>query len=647
MNDNKDSGFKSYIDENELESITLDDSQKTKILNGETLVCEANKVLKYEPLSDRKKSVVGVLTVTTFKLSFVSATDPLDGSDPCFQHNLLLGKNDICLSSIDLIYQLGDRNSRKKLTPGNSINGKVKDILIVCKNMRSFEFSFKNCDKDAGKNIVNAILHHAYPKRHSLLFAYDYKEPYHMSSKLQKEVRMYIKSSDWKYELKRTKCSNWRITQVNMNYQVSPLLIEALVVPTSVTDANITQAVEHFRNRCFPVWVWGTQNGAALVRMADLLPTITNRTQENILLEHIRKSHPAKVQPHIIDLSTPTPKDIQTSYGKLRDLCVPESQRQFRSQDFKFYGHLDASKWLFYVSTCLSKAREAAEQIWKHNCTVVLQEGDGQDLNCVVSSLTQILLDASFRTMNGLQSLIQKEWVAMGHPFANRLGHILSKEIEPAPVFLLFLDCIWQLLQQYPHAFQITETYLTTLWDAAHLSLFDTFLFNCQHQRFLAESSNNTGHPPLVLRSVWDWREQFTERDILLFCNPLYDDSFKDILEPHTGLAGLEIWSQCYFRWLPDLEIRHGGRPQIDICSRILVHDIIRLQQQLNGSINNVNNSREEILDLLRKINGFYPFSHNSKKICGDGDDASLENVLLSTSGDLLDSQSILNLNNE
>lgn len=41
--------------------------------------------------------------------------------------------------------------------------------------MKYFEFSFKMSDKDSGKNIVNALLHHVYPKRHTLLFAYDYK----------------------------------------------------------------------------------------------------------------------------------------------------------------------------------------------------------------------------------------------------------------------------------------------------------------------------------------------------------------------------------------------------------------------------------------------------------------------------------------
>lgn len=124
--------------------------------------------------------------------------------------------------------------------------------------------------------------------------------------------------------------------------------------------------------------MWGTPKGAALVRMADLLPTIQDRTQENILLEHIRKSHPEKRQPHIIDLTKdcPSPKEVQTSFLKLRELCAPDSTRLFKSQDFKFYGLLDSTKWMSHVSTCLAKAVEAADQIHDNFSTVVLQEGE-------------------------------------------------------------------------------------------------------------------------------------------------------------------------------------------------------------------------------------------------------------------------------
>ncbi|XP_045468670.1 myotubularin-related protein 10-A [Harmonia axyridis] len=635
MGEAKDSGFKSYIDESGLESISLNETQKTKLLVGETVVCEVENILMYRPLSDKKKSTSGVLTITTFKLSFACAEEESDWRG-YIQHNNLLGLNDICLSSIDTIYQVGDK-TKKKLLPGQNVSGKVKELLIVCKNMRTFEFNFKYAAKDGGKNVANVLLHHCYPKRHSLLFAYEYGDLPSMKC-LSREARLFRTKEDWRLEYNRTKCKNWRISDVNQNFRTSHMLVESLIVPQSLTDSTLTQAVEHFRNRCGPVWVWGTPLGAALVRMADLLPTITDRTQENALLEHIRKSHPDKKPPYLIDLGKdcPSPKDVHNSYVKLRDLCVPDSTRQFKQQDYKFYGLLDNSRWLAYVSTCLGKAVEAAEQLSVHNSTVVLQEGNGTDMNCVISSLIQIILDPLYRSKYGFQSLIQKEWVAMGHQFAFRMGHILDKEVEFCPLFLLFLDCVWQLLQQFPVAFKISETYLTTLWDSVGISIFDTFLFNCEHDRVVAEQ----GQDKLILRSVWDWHKQFGERDIAFFCNPLYLDTFTEKLTPQTGISSLGIWSQCYFRWLPDLEIRCGGKPQIDLWTRMIVSEVWELKEKTEGRENGMHlKNREEYLKLLSTVNSFYPFSHNAKEM-------TINNVLLINS-DALDTQSILNMNTD
>lgn len=123
----------------------------------------------------------------------------------------------------------------------------------------------------------------------------------------------------------------------------------------------------------------------------------------------------------------------------------------------------------------------------REGTTVVLQENDGRDMCCVISSLTQILLDPYFRTRCGFESLIQKDWVALGHPFSDRLGHVINGDTsEQSPLLLLFLDCTWQLLQQFPDEFEFSETFLTTLWDSAFLPIFDTFLFNSEHDRQIA-----------------------------------------------------------------------------------------------------------------------------------------------------------------
>lgn len=50
-------------------------------------------------------------------------------------------------------------------------------------------------------------------------------------------------------------------------------------------------------------------------------------------------------------------------------------------------------------------------------------------------------------------------------------------------MFLLFLDCVWQLVHQHPPAFEFTETFLTVLSDSLYIPIFSTFFFNSPHQK--------------------------------------------------------------------------------------------------------------------------------------------------------------------
>ena len=58
-------------------------------------------------------------------------------------------------------------------------------------------------------------------------------------------------------------------------------------------------------------------------------------------------------------------------------------------------------------------------------------------MSAVISSLAQLMMDPYFRTINGFQSLIQKEWVTLGHPFTKRFGRI--SEYEDKQVSKLFV----------------------------------------------------------------------------------------------------------------------------------------------------------------------------------------------------------------
>lgn len=272
-------------------------------------------------------------------------------------------------------------------------------------------------------------------------------------------------------------------------------LPQHFVVPKSLTDSEYFKLCESFRCKRAAIWVWSL-GGASLVRMADLLPDLLKETHthpnESLMFENIRKCSLQKTAPRYLELTKvlPSLQDVQVSYIKLRALCAPVSDRELTEQDEKFLSSLDKTCWLLYVSLCLKTANEAAGYL-KSGDSVVLQENDGRDMCGLISSLVQMFLDPFYRTITGLQVLIQKEWVALGHPFSDRMGHVYNKQADRSPVFLLFLDCVWQVLQQFPESFEFSETFLTTIWDMVFLPIFDTFQFNSEYDRLVAVNEVN------------------------------------------------------------------------------------------------------------------------------------------------------------
>lgn len=148
----------------------------------------------------------------------------------------------------------------------------------------------------------------------------------------------------------------------------------------------------------------------------------------------------------------------------------------------------------------------------------------------------------------------------------------------------------------------------------------------------------------MILRSVWDWREQFSDQDILLFCNPLfkYDgtkrENGKTNIKPHYSIPSLELWSQCYFRWIPPLEIHNGGRNHVELHARLVQNDIAQLKINANG---NCESPVEKITSYIvhMNIDSFYPFSNRTS---GNTVSTPIMNNSLLMNENLLDAQSLL-----
>lgn len=117
--------------------------------------------------------------------------------------------------------------------------------------------------------------------------------------------------------------------------------------------------------------------------------------------------------------------------------------------------------------------------------SVVIHCSDGWDRTSQLSALAMLLLDPHYRTIRGFEVLIEKEWLSFGHKFQQRIGHGDNRhsDADRSPVFLQFIDCVWQVTKQYPNAMEFNEHFLITILDHLHSCRFGTFLCNTERER--------------------------------------------------------------------------------------------------------------------------------------------------------------------
>ncbi|CAN8005187.1 unnamed protein product, partial [Ixodes hexagonus] len=614
------SSFVSYVDlsggtdEEGRRAATADaamPSLRPALYDGEVVVSEVSHVLKFNTFSELRNGVSGVLFCTNFKLSFVTmepSGDQGKAARPPLCANRVLGPNDIGLLNVEALYELS-AGRRKRISAAAAPGRAVEVLQVRCKDMRLFTFSFKFCQGDQGARVLQFLSCHAFVPSLDMLFC--------PQGKTSPREPPYETAAEWQAELRRCgalgdpESTLWRVTELNAKYRLSDAMPKRFVVPRRLLDCALESLANHFHERRAVAWCWSHANGAALMRGAS-----SDTGSEAGELERLGQlSHCLAADVHLVrlDLECPFVREIGSSYHKLQALCMPADEAEFLEQEAHFYGALEATRWLECLSGCLKVALGAARALADKGRHVLLREQTGADLTCVVASLVQVLLDPHCRTQAGFQALVDKEWLAGGHPFTDRLGHLGGPNgrspAEVAPVFLFFLDCVWQLGRQFPSAFEFSETYLTNLWDCTHVGIYDAFLFGSNRQRRQAQRTR-------AYRDVWDWsgpESRLSAQDLELFQNPLYllrrsrellnagrpvppplppsgsgdrrcaaaavED--EDLLSMDATVKALSVWTQCYFRWVPKAEVVNGDPGTLFLHNVRVARDIQFLAAQV------------------------------------------------------------------
>ncbi|KAM9319259.1 phosphatidylinositol-3,5-bisphosphate 3-phosphatase MTMR4 [Gastrophryne carolinensis] len=222
---------------------------------------------------------------------------------------------------------------------------------------------------------------------------------------------------------------------------------------------------------------------------------------------------------------------IRNSFQYLRAVCnqMPDPGNWLSA--------LESTKWLQHLSVMLKAGTVVANAVDREERPVLVHCSDGWDRTPQIVSLAKILLDPYYRTLDGFQVLVETDWLDYGHKFGDRCGHQENAEDqnEQCPVFLQWLDCVHQLLHQFPCHFEFNHAFLVKLVQHTYSCLYGTFLSNNPCEREERNIYKRTC-------SVWSLLRTGNKN----FQNLLYMPSGELVLHPVCHVRALQLWTAVY-----------------------------------------------------------------------------------------------------
>eukprot|EP00026_Physarum_polycephalum_P009588 Phypoly_transcript_09716.p1 GENE.Phypoly_transcript_09716~~Phypoly_transcript_09716.p1 ORF type:complete len:414 (+),score=31.41 Phypoly_transcript_09716:102-1244(+) len=372
---------------------------------------------------------------------------------------------------VGTVYKLEGKN-RVVRTPGQTTS--LKCIEFYCRDMRTEIFGFTN----------DAVVDKVVEMSHKLMFHDNIPDFFAFAYNAR-----YPKQNGWEvydalkeYSRIGIPDSSWRITDINSKYSVCPTYPAHLVVPTSVTDEQL-KSVFAFRSRGrIPAITWRhPRTNAVLARCSQPLVGLKRSrcVEDEQLINSIRCTTRSTAEETILCLLDARPKAnayANTAMGAgfenasaytncsieflnignihvMRD-CYNKLEAMVHlawdGDVTKWLSMLEMTHWLDHIKLLLYGTIKLVDLLDVAGQPVVVHCSDGWDRTAQLCSLTQVCLDPYYRTIRGLEVLIEKEWLSFGHKFQQRTGHGNKNHSDDqrSPIFLQFVDALWQVMQQ-------------------------------------------------------------------------------------------------------------------------------------------------------------------------------------------------------
>ncbi|CAI4222385.1 unnamed protein product [Auanema sp. JU1783] len=501
--------------------------------------------------------VPGTVFLTNYRLRFEDDEDEYEGRRG-FIFNIPLG----CIAKVE------------KVGHSKTGNSEMYGLLIGCKDMRDVRFGC-NPDIHSRRPLYEALLRLSFPSSKTEIlnqFCGVYKKHFDRNSYEIDGWKLY----DPRTEFKRMGIPNdqWVISNINSNYDLSETYPLAVAVPVAAEKKGIEFLIRvaDFRSRQrIPVLCWHhPQSQAAITRSSQPLSGMTNRksADDEDYLEMIMSANAECYSLSIYDarplvnarlnrakgggyeegydqcglkfLNIHNIHVVRDSLRKLRDVLFPKVDER------NYFKLLDDSKWFHHLQSILEGSMEIVRDVELNKQSVLIHCSDGWDRTAQLSCLSMIQLDPYYRTIEGFAVLIEKEWCSFGHKFAQRYGHWEDKagDAERSPIFVQFIDCVYQLLVQFEPFFEFTHELLIFILEELYSCRFGTFLYNSEKQRILENRC------PKTTVSIWT----YVLMNRKLFSNPGYHGlplNERKVLYVNPSISMMKLFRDWHARYNP------------------------------------------------------------------------------------------------
>lgn len=364
----------------------------------------------------------------------------------------------------------------------------------------------------------------------------------------------------------------WALKAINQDYGVCSSYPAYLVMPKSMSDDSIRSVAKHRKRGRLPSMSWCASSYASLFRCSQ--PTegmLGKESQEDEqLLKLIRASTPGGRDRKLLTLDLRTQKAAYANkvggggfenyehcrlvFGGIDNVHGVRGgwQKMWKavsglssSEVGSWLKDIANSGWYDIMGAVLSCVCTVITEIHDHKCSALIHCSDGWDRTAQVSSLVMLCMDPHYRSLHGFLILISKEFCSYGHRFRTRLGNGEQPTSEYSPIFIQWLECVYQLTVQFPQAFEFSSDLLLFIGKEVFTNRYGTFLVDSEMERQSVAKGTLSLWPAIL-------NPGGSSGPAAEHLNPEYKPSIGlgRVLRPSPSQINFKIWEGYWFRYI-------------------------------------------------------------------------------------------------